>query len=172
MALALGDRVRTATEGAVDQTAAAPAALVALREFLGGRSVDDLRRVVGLSPSGAVRLVDRLVDAGLVERGAGPDRRTVAVVLTAAGDRAARRVQAARAAALVDLVAELTSEERTALTRVSERLLAIVARTRLDERAAGAVPPGGWMCRLCDQVACGRPVGECPAAQALSLIHI
>ena len=25
---------------------------------------------------------------------------------------------------------------------------------------------GGWICRLCDLQACGRPQGECPAANA------
>jgi MarR family transcriptional repressor of emrRAB len=41
---------------------AAPAALVALHEFLCGASIDQLRQVVGLTPSGAVRLIDKLSD--------------------------------------------------------------------------------------------------------------
>jgi hypothetical protein len=28
---------------------------------------------------------------------------------------------------------------------------------------------GGWVCRLCDQVACGRDQGRCPAATAASI---
>ena len=44
------------------------AALVAIAEFLGAPTVDQLRRVLGLTPSGAVRLVDRLESDGLVGR--------------------------------------------------------------------------------------------------------
>jgi MarR family transcriptional repressor of emrRAB len=80
--LVAGDEIRRATEIAANHTDAAPAALVALHEFLGGRSIDDLRNAVGLTPSGAVRLVDRLVSAGYVERRPGSDRRAVALVLT------------------------------------------------------------------------------------------
>ena len=96
----MADRMREATESAASHGAAGPAALTALDEFLGGRSMDDLRRVLGLTHSGAVRLVDRLAADGCVERRAGADGRSVALVLTAKGRRVARRVRAARAEAL------------------------------------------------------------------------
>nr|WP_239479307.1 MarR family winged helix-turn-helix transcriptional regulator [Lichenicola cladoniae] len=51
-----------------------------------GLSIDELRRVLGLSYPGTVRLVDRLVAAGLSVRSkALRDRRAVALVLTEAG---------------------------------------------------------------------------------------
>ena len=70
------------------------AALSAMYHFLDRPSVDQLRRVLGLTHSGAVRLVDRLAADGLVERSGGPDGRTRSVVLTRKGRAAAHRVAA------------------------------------------------------------------------------
>ena len=50
------------------------AALSALAQFLDGATVDRVHQVLGVTPSGAVRLVDRLEAAGLVTRGAGTRR--------------------------------------------------------------------------------------------------
>src|ERR1700730_15865640 len=82
LALALADRMQDAAEGAAGQSASAPSALVALHEFLDHGTMDQLRQVIGLTPSGAVRLVDRLVRAGHVAREPGADKRSVALVLT------------------------------------------------------------------------------------------
>src|SRR4051794_41929024 len=74
----------------------AAVALSALHHLLDSPSIDLLRQVLGLTPSGAVRLVDRLAADGLVRRTPGPDGRQVAVVLTARGRRAAAAVASAR----------------------------------------------------------------------------
>jgi MarR family transcriptional repressor of emrRAB len=166
LTLALTDRMREATEGAAGNAAAAPSALVALYEFLGHGSMDQLRRAVGLTPSGAVRLVDRLVQQGYAERQPGSDGRSVALVLTPRGRGAARRVLAARAAALESTLVALSPAERKSLTEISERLLGAVVRQRLADREQGHDPSGGWLCRLCDVDACGRRQGACPAAKS------
>jgi MarR family transcriptional regulator, negative regulator of the multidrug operon emrRAB len=75
--------------------ASGPAALVALDGEAGGGSIDALRRILGITHSGTVRLVDRLAGAGLVERRVGADARAVALHLTPQGRRLARRVLAA-----------------------------------------------------------------------------
>jgi DNA-binding MarR family transcriptional regulator len=108
---------------------------------------------VGLTHSGAVRLVDRLAGAGLVERRAGADQRSTALWLTPAGRRAARRVLVQRAAVLEAALAELAPGERAALARAAERILPALA--------AGP-DAGARICRLCDTDACGRPAGHCP----------
>ena len=77
------------TEAAAGRSDTAPAALVALHESATGRSVDELRRIVGLTPSGGVRLVDRLVGENYVERRSGLDGRAVIVALTSVGRKAA-----------------------------------------------------------------------------------
>jgi MarR family transcriptional repressor of emrRAB len=166
LSLAVADRVREATEEAAGQISAAPAALVALDGFLAGRTIDDLRRAVDLTPSGAVRLVDRLADEGLVKRRPGADARSLSIVLTATGRRRAARIRAAREKAIASLVADLSASERSELTRLTEHLLRSLTVERLTDRAAGRVPSGGWLCRLCDFEACGRQEGRCPAAAA------
>src|SRR3954469_12000989 len=97
--------MRAATDAAVEHGASAPAALIALHTFLGGTTVDGLSRVLALTHSGTVRLVDRLEGAGLLERRRGPDARTRAVVLTPAGHRAAEGLQREREGALAALMA-------------------------------------------------------------------
>ncbi len=162
--MALSDAIRAATDAAAGHTAAVPAALVALREFLSGGSMDQLRQVIGLSHSGAVRLIDRLVADGLVERRAGSDGRSVALVLTPEGQAAASKVQAARAAAVEEVLGCLAEDERGCLGPVADHLLSALTEHRLVDRARGNIPSGGWLCRLCDFSACGRSLGACPAA--------
>ncbi len=161
--LALADRIRTATEEVTGMTGAAPAALVALHEFLGGRPTEDLAQALGITHSGAVRLIDRLVDHGLAERRPGTDARSGSIVLTARGRALSREVGAARAQAINDALVKLDGVERRALTRLTEALVAGIVSIRLRARAERP-GPAGWLCRLCDFNACGRPEGKCPAA--------
>ena len=135
----------------------AAVALSALHHFLESPSIDLLRQVLGLTPSGAVRLVDRLAADGLVRRTAGADGRQVAVALTAKGRRAAAAVAGARARVLSDALGDLSAEERRVLDRLVGRLL--VGQLR----GPGATR---WTCRLCDTKACGRLEGRCPLANA------
>jgi DNA-binding MarR family transcriptional regulator len=141
-------------------------ALVALLDFSPSGSVQRLRQVVGLTHSGAVRLVDRLDAMGLAERRRGDDRRSVAVVLTPAGRRVAHRLRRRRRAAVRGSLGGLTVREREQLTAACEVLLTTLTRQRLAQREAGEAPPGGALCRLCDFAACGRPEGRCPVNRA------
>ena len=169
LSTAVADRQRAAAETAAARGDSVPAALVALHMTPDGRSVDELRRIVGLTPSGGVRLVDRLVgDALAVRRPGSPDRRTVMVVLTDAGAAAARDVLAARHAALDAMLAELSDSESATFAELAAKVLGAEARARIVARRQGDVPPGGWICRLCDVTACRRDVGECPTASAAS----
>jgi MarR family transcriptional repressor of emrRAB len=155
LGLAVADRVGEAAEPGAGGSAAE--ALVALHGAGAGGTIDALARVVGLTHSGAVRLVDRLSRTGLVERRMGADQRSAALYLTPAGRRTARRVLARREAAVQAVLAPLTRAERDALTRIAEKLLGEL----------GAAPGGERrLCRLCDVEACGRPRGRCPVAAA------
>jgi DNA-binding MarR family transcriptional regulator len=161
LALAVADGMREDVAvpgaGAGGQAASAAAALSAMHHFLGAPTIDLLRRVLGLTSSGTVRLVDRLEAAGTVRRGPGPDRRATSVALTAAGRRAATKVTDARTAALRDALSVLSPAERRHFGELAGRVLAAMVR-----------PPGAtrWICRLCDIEACGRPRGRCPVATA------
>jgi MarR family transcriptional repressor of emrRAB len=153
LAVGLADKIATATERAGRAGPSGSAALVALHGASGGVSIDGLRRIVGLTHSGAVRLVDRLAGAGLVERRAGADQRSVALRLTPEGRRAARRVLASREAVVEAALAGLPAEDRATLVRIVEHLLPNLVDEPADELR---------VCRLCDSDACGRPRGNCP----------
>jgi MarR family transcriptional regulator, negative regulator of the multidrug operon emrRAB len=158
LAIALGDRLRVATEQAVDMPASYPAALSALRMWAGGLPVDVLADGLRVSHSRAVRVVDRLESDGLARRLPYPgDRRAVGIELTAAGRRAADRVQAARTAALEEALGGLTRAERSQLGLLAAVVLGAVTEGR---RAARGI------CRLCDPVACGHETGHCPVTLA------
>jgi DNA-binding MarR family transcriptional regulator len=157
LALSVGDGTSDAVGDAVGQSETAAIALSALHHFLEDPSVDLLRQVLGLTPSGTVRLVDRLQDAGYVARRPGSDGRSVSLRLTASGHRAAERVSAARAEVLQDALSVLDPGEREAFEEMVSRVLVGLMR------GPGAVR---WMCRLCDTTACGRDAGRCPVATA------
>ncbi len=162
LSLVVADQISDAVAAAADQSQTAAAALSALDHFRDGCSVDTLRRLLGLTSSGTVRLVDRLQAAGQVKRGAGPDARTASITLTAAGRRAAARVTTARAAVLEEARSALSPHERETLARLTSRMLGGVVRQKLASEAQAT----RWICRLCDPGACGREQGSCPAAEA------
>jgi|SRR5436190_14494631 len=157
LSLAVTDRTSDAAGDVVGGSDSAAIALSALHHFLEDPSIDLLRRVLGLTPSGTVRLVDRLEAAGYVARGPGRDGRSVTVRLTPRGRRAARRVSAARAEVLESALAGISPREREAFDRILSHVLVGLIR------GPGAVR---WMCRLCDTTACGREAGRCPVANA------
>ena len=94
----------------------APAALSALEGYLGGEPIDALRQMLGLTHSGAVRLVDRLAAPGSPSAGRGATGARVAVALTPAGERRREAVRTAREAALEDALAVLSADERATLS--------------------------------------------------------
>lgn len=161
LALALADRLHAAAQDASGLTGAAPAALVSLHEFAGGRPIEVLAGALRVSHSRTVRVVDRLEAGGLVSRRRDPDdRRAVLVTLTARGRREAGRVLAARAALLESVLAGLSAGERRALAGLAGAALQTMVGGRRDARA---------VCRLCDAHACGHAEGRCPVTQAADL---
>ena len=157
LSLVVADRTADAVAGAAGRSESGAAALSALLHFLDRPSVEELRRVLGLTSSGTVRLLDRLQESGYIERGPGANGRSTAVSLTPAGRQAAQRVTAARAEVLQGALAALTSAERQAIEVLTAKILIGLIRE-----------PGAtrWICRLCDTEACGRHAGQCPVGNA------
>lgn len=118
-------------------------------------SIADLAGVLGITHSGSVRLVDRLVEDGLAERQPHPnDSRAVLVALTSSGVAQRQRVLDARAAVLEPLLDSLDLSERAVLQRALRKML-----------VALVVSPaaGSQICRLCDEASCvprGCPVED------------
>jgi DNA-binding MarR family transcriptional regulator len=112
-----------------------------------GLSVQALAERLDRSHSATVRVVDRLEDAGLVERSRSrADARRATLSLTAAGrERLADGTRAADESIDV-LLQDLTSGERVLL----DRIMAKVAQRLPGDRTAGA-----RVCRFCDPTGCG-----------------
>ncbi len=158
MALLVADRAREAAETAAGATGAVAPALCALHEFASGRPIEVLAGALGVSHSRAVRVVDRLVQRGLARRRATPDDARVAhVELTAAGGRAARRVLAARAQAVEDVLAGLDHDARARMATLAAGVFDRAVTRRGDARR---------ICRFCDAHACGHDAGRCPVTRA------
>jgi DNA-binding MarR family transcriptional regulator len=157
LALALSDRLEGAVTGTAGVAESDAIALSALHHFLDAPRVDLLAQVLGLSSSGAVRLIDRLENAGLARRATGADGRVTSVALTASGRRRAEAVTRARHDLTEQALAALTPAERRQFGELAGKILAGLIR-----------PPGAtrWTCRLCDGAACGRPSGRCPVYEA------
>lgn len=84
----------------------------------GSTNLTDLASDIDAMLSSASRLCDRLVAAGLVERGPGvDDRREVALRLSREGDRLLAAIEAERRAALADVLAVMPLEDQAALLR-------------------------------------------------------
>lgn len=110
-----------------------------------GCSIEQLRSPLALSHSGCVRLVDRLVELGALERRTASDGRAVALTLTRAGRALAAASGDERMTTLLGLLSALTPQECNELARLASKLL---THATLTERDAGAT------CRLCKYAAC------------------
>lgn len=153
-ALALADRLRdeagrSAGAGVAGSDCAALVTMLAHP----GQTVGWLGDVLGLTSSGATRLVERLIGSGHVEGRVGDDARRRQLTLTPAGTERAELVLSARSAALSRALAGLSRSERAQL----ERLLAKVIGGLAEDRMAAL-----RVCRLCDRTACSGADRDCP----------
>ncbi len=89
--------------------------LVVLRAH-GATRLNRLSGRLGVNASTALRSVDRLVAAGLVDRRENPgDRREVVIELTSRGSRLVDEVTARRRETIQDIVRRMPAPQRTAL---------------------------------------------------------
>lgn len=145
LALAIADRIGETAETVAGHGGLAAAALVTIGAPV--TRIAELQAALGLSQPGTVRLLDRLVADGLVERGRDTsDGRAVVVRLTPWGAARRRALLARRRELLAGLVEGLDAAERAVLARLVDRLLPDLAGDR-----AGSFR----ICRLCDEAACG-----------------
>jgi DNA-binding MarR family transcriptional regulator len=88
--------------------------LVSTRPAVNAR---DIAAVLDIHPSNATRLVDRLVQAGLLERREADDRRHLALSLTENGAKLVESVLAHRRAAYLRILQTMPAPERRRLSR-------------------------------------------------------
>lgn len=90
-----------------------------------GLSLGELNRNVSLTQPALSRLVDRLVERGLVDRNRGPsDARSVCLTLTPEGKSRQRQVGAAHGTSVAYRMQALTEDEQRTLQELCSRLVA------------------------------------------------
>lgn len=150
------DAVEVRLQDALPRSVSAPAALVTIYEHR-GLSIEQLRRALGLTHSGAVRLIDRLEADDLVRRRKRGSRE-VELFLTRQGRRVVDRIERVRIATATDLLAALPGEQRQQLDLILADLLAAHTEQEEDLRR---------ICRLCSFGACENNRQTCPVSDAL-----
>lgn len=152
LATGISDRIRLAAAEQTSLGGEAAAALIVIGH-MAGPSIDQLGRVLKLSHPGTVRVVDRLVAAGLAERkSALSDRRALALHLTPAGETERAAVLEGRRAAICAVLDHVAPEDYPVLEQLVEKMLVSLP---CDATSAMSV------CRFCDQHACS----SCPMDQ-------
>lgn len=146
VALAVTDRIEGAARDILNHAGETPAALVVIG-YGTGPSNDKLRQVLGLSHPGAVRLVDRLVADGLVERREGEDRRAIALYLTKRGKALREKLLKGRLTAIRPLLAPFTDAESETFAALLHKMLSEMNPADLERRT---------LCRLCDVRVCSN----------------
>lgn len=141
---ALADAVLTASRLLVAVSARSIAAVddsISLAQFRllvvlssrGRRKVTELAEALGVNPSSATRAVDRLLEAGLVDRQTNPQsRREMQISLTRVGQRVVRNVTRRRREEIARIVARMPRTHQRGLVR---------ALTAFSQ--AGGEPPAG-----------------------------
>lgn len=153
LALMIGDTGNAALRAATELAPREVAALVLVRNR-SGCSVNWLHDRLGLTQSGAVRLLDRLQQDGLITRSRTAGRREVSLAITPSGEALVERGVSARSQAIESLLDDLPAADRDQLMSLIERVLSLRAVPR-DE--------GDVACRLCDWSVC---VPDCPMEEA------
>ena len=146
----IAERVGTAIKNHPNQTDSSSAALNTMGYWEGITNAQ-LARVLRLSHTATVRLVDKLEAQGLVEARAGEDKRATHLYLTEAGRSAVLPILTARCAAVERFLTVLTPAEQAQLSGLLEKLM-----KPLGTDAYSVC----HFCRLCDFAAC--PADQCP----------
>jgi DNA-binding MarR family transcriptional regulator len=115
-----------------------------------GSTATELAKIVGVSQPTAVRVLDGLVERGLIKR-EDPSGRITLLGVTSAGRKSARKLQVRRLRAMKNLLNALTALERKNFERTLDKLLASSISSRAFARTT---------CRLCDHTLCDGPL--CP----------
>ena len=155
LSLAMVDKMEQAY---ATQTRRGPSAVAAITQIglEPGLSIERLRRIIALSHSAAVRLIDQLAAEGLVRResSGGSDKRARALTLTATGEKLFKSALAARRGVTQAALARLSPDERRLLEGIAEKMFPALV---------GPGDDSDVVCRLCDASVC--PMERCPVPQ-------
>ena len=109
--------------------------VITLPQFLGmnflranpGSPVKDFAATLGLKPSSASGLVDRMVNHGLIHREhSDTDRRVVLLTLTPKGKKMVEEVREQKRQSIAKLFASLTDDERATYLRLMQKVVGAI----------------------------------------------
>ncbi|WP_406304003.1 MarR family transcriptional regulator [Streptomyces sp. NBC_00879] len=105
----------------------------------------ELAERLGVKPSTAMRMVDRLISAGLTDRQTNPDnRRETVLQLTLEGSTLVEDVTARRRQEIASIVERLAPEQRSALIGALTAFTEAGGEPAVPAAAAGGLYPLGW----------------------------
>lgn len=146
LALAVTDKIEQAAHAVLGRGGETPAAVIVIG-YGAGLTNDRLRRILRLSHTGTVRLVDRLVNDGLVERRPGRDSREIALHLTNEGMNVRERLLAERLAVVGSMLDLLSECEQADFADLLAKALSRHDTTELERYS---------LCRMCDDRVCAN----------------
>lgn len=131
---------------AVEETLTVPQfRMLVVLDTNGATSLTRLAEQLAVNPSTAMRMVDRLSAAGMVERTPDPeDRRVVRLVATDAGRRVVHAVTERRQAEITSIVASMPHEDRSAMVRALQAFADAAGEAQVDATAYTASGLPGW----------------------------
>jgi MarR family transcriptional repressor of emrRAB len=139
-------------------TGRGPSAVAAITQIGAepGMSIERLRRIIALSHSATVRLLDQLAAERLIRReaSAGADKRARALHLTEQGVALFDAAKAARRRIAETALERLSAEERQSLNAIVEKMFPALVADGDDSDV---------VCRFCDDKVC--PIDRCPVPQ-------
>ena len=136
--------IAAAAIAAVDATVTVPQLRVlVLLDTRGPLNLVGVAAALGVNPSNASRICERLIKAGLVDRQESPlDRRNITLSLTDAGRRLINKVTKHRRAAITRVLRDMDPDDRELLTTALDRF-ATAAGEPMPDDAVTVVWPGG-----------------------------
>jgi MarR family transcriptional repressor of emrRAB len=151
LAVLIQDRVERTWQAELDLSPMAAAALVQI-EYEPGSSIELVAGRIGLTHSATVRVIDKLVERGCVDKDrAREDARAQSLKLSKSGKRLAQQLHGARNQVTDDLLSGLGPTQRRGL---EEAVRAILHRCVEPGREADVT------CRVCDDRRCAPDI--CP----------
>ncbi|GAB4357476.1 MAG: MarR family transcriptional regulator [Oricola sp.] len=150
--MALNDKMNRAVSDAAGLNSSACYAVVTIGTEPGS-TIEELRRMLDLEHSSAVRTVAKLEAKGIVTKSRRPcdDKRVVRINLTKTGEDLFSRILDARQEVLTKVTSRMTEEERQLLDGLIRKGMPDVVEPGDDQH---------YVCRLCDMEACDQTI--CP----------
>ena len=151
LAVVIQDRVEGAWQSELDLSPMAAAAVIQT-ESLPGCSIEQVANRIGLSHSATVRVIDKLVERGFIEKDrARKDARQQSLSLSKAGKRLAEQLHAVRNDVTDSLLSGMDQGQVAALHQTVCRILNKSVTSNIE---------GDVVCRVCDERRCTPEI--CP----------